>query len=735
MAGPVAAPRPRPARLASLNNPKSTGTYKAKRISPPAFQPPPPSTATCCSTPEISRDPDGSILCYSCGSVISESQIVSEVTFGENAAGGAVVQGGFVGENQRFANTMGGTMRGLGGMPSREQTEWHGREEIGRLCSSLHVENLSDQAFTWYKLALNHRFVQGRRIRNVAAVAIYFAARKRPENTLLLMDLAEKIHINLWVLGDTYKAFLKVLMEEDPAALANTTSVQEIEPLMLKYCRKLEFDTASHKVANDACTILRRMKRDWMVQGRQPAGLCGACIILAARMNNFRRTVREVVYVVKVADTTINKRLYEYTRTESSKLTVAQFREFGQRLKVKTLPPAIWRREEAELRKRKRDNPDDREEEEEEQQQQEEEAEEETQPESTVASSGKPRNTRKKRKAANGGAKAVPTDQEPENATTPRLDADGFVIPNRPIDQTLMDVDNDDHMEYLADAMENDDDGLAPLPKKFYRRSRKEKPIVIPQEELDIEEAIEAEIEITIRDWESVFNKFKENDNHPILVAAGRRAQDLVRVHMPDANIPTGELGLEEFDDDPDILTCKLSAAESAMKERIWLTENEDWLRAQQAKILAKAVEEASGKVKKPKQRRKHTQMGDGSLLEGQPAASPAEAVQKMLKKRAKNFSSHINYDKLKEMFPGGSPATDASTPDVTGQGASPAAPTPLQLNTRAAPTIEVHDEDEDAEGDDDFEQPVVEYDDEFEDPGHAYDDDEGFGNEDYGDY
>jgi transcription factor IIIB subunit 2 len=729
MPGPVEPARPRRERLASLNNPKSAGAYRAKRPSPPAEQAPklPPVTKTCCEAPNISQESDGSTMCYNCGAVLRQSAIVSEVTFGENAAGGAVVQGGFVGENQRHANTMGGTMRGLGGMGSREQTEWHGRDEIRRLCASLHLRAaIEDQAFSWYKLALALTFVQGRRIRNVAAVSIYFASRRLPDNTLLLMDLAEKIHINVWALGDTYKAFLKKLYEKDPATLKSNNTVQEIEPLMLKYCRKLEFGSDSHRVANDACTILKRMKRDWMVQGRQPAGLCGACIILAARMNNFRRTVREVVYVVKVADTTINKRLYEFTRTESSTLTVEQFRKFGQKLKVKARPPAVYMREAAEERKRKRAAGEE-----------EDEAsiDEPVQLGSNVAASERKRSARKRSKASNGEDQAVTAGEGSQSAAALRLDDDGFAIPNLPIDQTLMDADNDEHIEYLENAMEEDGDGdLMPLPKKYTRKKRKEKPIVVPDEDLEIEEEIEAEIEYTIKDWESVFGKFEENANHPVLKAAERAARRLVDIHQPNADISNEEEITTEYDDDPDVRDCQLAPHEVAIKERIWITENEDWLRAQQAKILAQALEEASGKVKKPKQRRKHHQMGDGSVLEGEPAASAADAVQKMLKKRAKNFSSHINYDKLKEIFPGGSPATEGSTPGASGQ-ASPAATPNVRQQTRAAQVIEAHDEDEDAEGEyDDEHQPAYAEEEDLENE-HNFDDDEGFGNaEEYDD-
>jgi len=77
---------------------------------------------------------DGQTVCAVCGTQISESNIVSEVTFGETAGGQAVVQGAFVGEGQRYAKSMGSGLRisGLGGTDSREMTERNGMHCIHR---------------------------------------------------------------------------------------------------------------------------------------------------------------------------------------------------------------------------------------------------------------------------------------------------------------------------------------------------------------------------------------------------------------------------------------------------------------------------------------------------------------------------------------------------------------------------------------------------------------------------
>lgn len=648
---------------------------------------------------------------------------MAEVTFGETAGGAAIVEGGFIGDQQRHANSMGGTMRGLGGMESRDQAAMHGKFAIEALGQSLQQrQTVIDQAVGWYKLAMNHNFIQGRRMRNVAAVAIYMAARRQPENTLMLMDLAEKIQTNVWALGDTYKSFLKKLGEEDPAQLVGNKAVQEIEPLMLKYCRKLEFAESSHKVADDACKLLKRMSRDWMVQGRQPAGLCGACIILAARMNNFRRTVREVVYVVKVADSTINSRLYEYKKTPSSALTVKQFREIGQQLKVKTLPPAVWRREEREERKEKRkatqanavgsedtevivERPGN--------------SETETDP------STAPTRSSKRRKSNNGTSQEIVTQSEPAGELTdsvPGASADTLDGNAETVIDSVAAAIEDAEAEHI-----NDPDFV--VPKKRSRSSKKRAPVEIPQEDLEIEQEIESEVTDTIKDWESIFKEFADNENHELLKKTGWTASEMTRVHTDTRDVPVNlspDIGETEFDDDPDVATCILAPDEVRRKEAVWITENEDWLRDQQKKLLDAELEAALDKPKKPKQKRKHHQMGDGSVLEGQPAASAAEAAHKMLKKRAKQFSNHINYDRLKELFPGGDKAT---TPSGSGLGASPAA----SPATRSPPVVPAHAEDEDEE---EYEEPRVAVAEEDEDLEHQYmeDEDEGF-NDDYGDY
>jgi transcription factor IIIB subunit 2 len=733
---------PRAPRIGGINSGYKYQSNTTKRRAMPP--PPPPKVAKrtyhCCTTPDV-HTADNETFCYSCGKIHAENHIVSEVTFGETSGGAAIVEGGFIHANQRHANSMGGTMRGLGGMESREQAALAGKTVIEALANALHVRDaVKEQAIGWYKLATNYRFIQGRRMRNVAAVAIYMAARRQPENTLLLIDLAEKIQTNVWALGDTYKQFLRTLNEEDPAHLAGSKAVQEIEPLMLKYCRKLEFGDDSHRVADDGCKVLKRMGRDWMIQGRQPAGLCGACIVIAARMNNFRRTIREVVYVVKVADSTITSRLFEYKRTQSAALTVNQFREFGNRLKVKADPPAIWKRAEKEVRKEERmkrllDGP---------------EVEKDAEDDGSGNSGGEagpstaPTRASKRRKSNDGSSQAVvaqptPPDTQETAPTTARVDGSSQAVaaqPTPPETQetapTVAGVDALDGnaeavIESAVAAVEEVEAGEAADPdfvipkKKRGRPAKKRTPIVIAEEDLEIEHDIESELRDTIKDWESIFKEMATNPDHEILKRTGWTAAAMAsaaadtRDTVPVNDDP--EIGDQEFENDPDVATCILAPEEVRRKEAVWITENEEWLRAQQEKMLLAELEAAEDKPKKPKQKRRHHQMGDGSVLEGQPATSTADAVQKMIKKRAPAFSNHINYDRLKELFPGGTPSASSS------KGASPA--------SRSPPVREVTDEDAEGE-EEEVEEEAAEEDEDLENEHMMDDEDEGFGNQSY---
>jgi len=67
------------------------------------------------------------------------------------------------------------------------------------------------------------------------------------------------------------------------------------------------------------------MSRDWMVTGRRPSGLCGAAILIAARIHGFKRTVKQIVNVVNVCDEVIRRRLEEFSNSPMCRMTLNEF--------------------------------------------------------------------------------------------------------------------------------------------------------------------------------------------------------------------------------------------------------------------------------------------------------------------------------------------------------------------------------------------------------------------------
>ena len=697
-------------RLDSLNKPTLGRPTPGQR--------PQPKKPTCCDDPKI-EDEDGMKVCVSCGTQISESNIVADVTFAEDSRGAATVQGGFIGETARHARTLGaGAFRRIGGgeRNTMAEIESNGRRALSALCPRLSIpDNVSVQAAQLWALAAKNNFNAGRKTDEVVAACLYAACRRQKENTVLLMDISELLHINVFRLGEVYKDLVKELyLGGDEVGIQHLV---EVEPLIIKYCRKLEFGEATRQVAEDAIKIVRRMKRDWMVTGRHPAGLCGACIILAARMNNFRRSVREIVYVSKVADVTVAKRVEEFRRTQAAALTIDQFRKVGPRLKLQHDPPSFTeyelKKEKFEAKKRKR---------------QERAALGLDSAASTPAPSSAASTPVPEEGAGpeppNKRARISGTEQSPvPTQAVPRFDADGFAIPALPIDPALA-GQGEPKKRGPGRPRKND------IPES-YQPTEDE---LVEERELEVEIAENLENDQVI-DSRNELERAKDEERARLLAdqqrelaateAQARRAAE--GFTWPSSGmsggvdrIPTSEELEAEFENDPEVANCLLSDFEQRIKEQIWVTHNEDWLRSQHEKELIKQINEAAGGRDKSKRgakgkKKKRGKMGDGSLLTeaGTPVETPADANNLMVAKRAPAaFSKYVNYEALAKVYGDDSPSTSASvsragsevppsrgSPTPSSTDPKPTAPTqPNEAQTEAGaanPEEEAADEDE----------------------------------------
>ncbi|KAL8770545.1 MAG: hypothetical protein Q9209_003801 [Squamulea sp. 1 TL-2023] len=307
---------PKPQRLDSLKSPQS------RRI---PFQAPAAkkrsNRISVCTDPKCGStnldEENGHLVCQECGIIVQETNIVSDNTFIETGGGESMRAGVTVGNDASRARVYDPVGARIAG----------GRHAIRAVAGHpLNiVQDLQDAAMQVYKLAIANNFIQGRHTRSVAAVCLYIACRKNKgeNNKWMLIDFADKCGMNVFKLSMTFKALLKELNLND-----NVFGIEPVntESLILRFAGDMMLGDKTQRIANEAVRIVQRMSRDWITEGRRPGGICGAALILAARMNNLRRAVREVVYMVKVAEVTVSKRLEEFKATESGDLTVEQFR-------------------------------------------------------------------------------------------------------------------------------------------------------------------------------------------------------------------------------------------------------------------------------------------------------------------------------------------------------------------------------------------------------------------------
>ncbi|KAF8583525.1 BRF1-domain-containing protein [Ramaria rubella] len=579
----------------------------------------------------------GNGFCVQCGTVVEENTIVAEVTFGEASNGAAVVQGSYVGQGQTRARMNGpGGFRGSG--ESREQTLANARRRIRQVQAALHIsEHTGDQAQRWYTLAVEHRFTKGRRSELVVAVCLYIACRMN-NTSHMLIDFSDMLQVNVFVLGMTYLRLVQTLNIKLPL----------IDPAhyIHRFAALLEFGDETGKVATDAVRLVQRFNRDWMTAGRRPAGICGACILLAARMNNFRRSIQEVVQIVKIADVTLKKRLDEFKKTSSGKLTVADFRKVW--LEEEMDPPAFTNGKEKERKnlkvtvrkKRKRSGRDS------------ECGEEEPGVEDPPSTAGPSSVPAVDPSLLNQGDTATDNGlQLSQQLFLPDPDDEHYLQGYESCEDTER-TEDDARESKGCDENSNPDMGAddSVIDPHLLGLPMPDPPPQISSHASPLDETFDSFITEEV-------SQFIENEQGSQLADALDKAE-LQR--QPSIPLVDDLLGLDEDELDRMILTEE----EVKLKERIWVELNREYLE----NLAANAIREQNGepgniKTRKRRKTGSTNKPRDSSNAHG---ATAAESVRNFVTKN-KKFSRKINYSAYDSLF-GGSTTTDIdSRQDKTG--------------------------------------------------------------------
>lgn len=629
-----------------------------------------------CNQPTLSHE-DGAVICQSCG-VVNETDgnFRAEIEFDETANGGAKTRGTHIGAGQsharNYVNRVTNTGVGQEATEASDRAKGVAQGQFNIFCTNLRInEREKIRALHYFNMAYKQNFYRGRTLESVAVVCLYLAIRHRAckeRYPLMLIDFAEVSNgsYNVWELGKMFKALQKLLYldghhdrwnelerrkegmsEEERRRITQeqyqlygreetALNLHDPEDLIERFCDRLDFGELTMTVKKDAVQVAKSMNRDWMTTGRRPSGIAGAAIIIAARMNNFRRTLREVVLVAKVTELTLSKRIEEFKETKSSDLSVQDFRteDVDQRPdELVTLPPSMYRaqpewqeKQAAKRRKRKRRRRD-----------------------GDLADTAAEIENSEDVEADVGGESE---DDEEDNedadddqanrdlrSKRPRLDADGFVVPDIPVRPSSM--------SQSATAADNSASGVSGArtinsARRGGGERRPRGPNWRPPPPTEAELAEEEELTEDIRD------QLRRNAS---LDPTGTIAQSELPVELPppgsgvldiypepSQNDGLGpqvdsamgnlgnvsmeqDIGLDEFEDDPDVANCVLTESERVIKETIWVTENADWLRTEHAKKIKRELKEREMREKgidPEKERAKNKRRKDGTLRSGQ---------------------------------------------------------------------------------------------------------------------
>ncbi|KAG8756900.1 transcription factor TFIIIB subunit brf1 [Serendipita sp. 396] len=558
--------------------------------------------AQCSSCGGVSLETDsaaGTTVCTDCGTVLEESNIVSEIAFLETSSGAAAVSGSLVARNATATRIMGPNGRSSG-MESAEITKERSQALLRRYQQPF---SLPDAVITHAErhltLAYQYSFTKGRHIEHVIAVCLYMGCRE-VKTSHMLIDFADVLRINVFALGATYLKWRKTL--------GWNVAVSLLEPSIFigRFVAMLDFGEDERKVAEDATRIATRFKEDWIHEGRRTAGICGASIYIAAQMNNYRRSVQEIVQVVKIADTTIVKRLEEFSATSSAALTVGDFRVTGHPTEAAD-PPSFTRARQLERELE----------------------------EGPGAENAAKRRTRK-RKRKKGSEDGNDSDYSDSSQRQSSVSSDEPLVVRARQLQAQESSQLDDgvlHGEIFRSVTAGDTEDQPPssstLPARTeqaemedenWRPGNVEDLEVDPAQVEEVREILESEA------GQMALAVVKATSNN-------RQREESV---VTDGQIePEDELkGLDE--DELDNYIC--GEEEARLKERVWTEFNLDWLR----KLAAKRIKDQTGEDPRPKKKRKVDKKPFT------PGKTAFESVQAMMERKPQQFSKRINYSALR---------------------------------------------------------------------------------------
>ncbi|KAH3854171.1 hypothetical protein DPMN_096710 [Dreissena polymorpha] len=424
----------------------------------------------------------------------------------------------------------------------------------------------------------------------------------------------------------------KVLLSQDPCLYIS------------RFAHALEFGDKTHEVSMTAMRLTQRMKRDWMSTGRRPSGLCGAALLVAARIHDFSRSVKEVIKVVKVCHATLKKRLIEFEETPSSQLTIEEFQTID--LEEEQDPPCFTegKRRAKKLQEQSK-LPD----------MTEEVSKLQKEIEKTLAEQ-KPRGPWAAYAKMADDSTSVDSDvsrlsdvfdgeSSVDSGRTSSIDSSPLIHHSK---TDMKHVDYSPCKNDIGELSWNSKEEKVTLSNTSSNEDERD---LFKTKQLKNDEITqELVIGSNVLDSLEIGSLKKDKAGVACLkLAVQDIVSDCIGEDGENSRCATDE-GNEELDltgiDDDELDYFLLSEKEVLVKTKIWMTENEDYLEEQRIKEEKRRKEEEEEAKKPPeKRKKKHVRKKRTPMPE---AATPQEAIQRILQE--KRISCKINYDVLNDL-------------------------------------------------------------------------------------
>ena len=151
----------------------------------------------------------------------------------------------------------------------------------------------------------------------------------------LLIDVADHVESGIFELAATALRLSATVNYQMPV----------IDPTLYidRFTDELKFGRLAPEIKETAIQIIRRLNRDWIQTGRKPAGVCGAAILLAAKIHRVDVPRDKILKCARVCNSTINKRLKEIAKTELAKASINDLRNNQDIINEESreLPPSM----------------------------------------------------------------------------------------------------------------------------------------------------------------------------------------------------------------------------------------------------------------------------------------------------------------------------------------------------------------------------------------------------------